>query len=347
MAAPGTAVAVQTPGPIVPMTFPQKVAYARELAESNLLPRQFQKQPASVLWAIEYGEALGLRGVIAMSGIHVIENKPAPSAAMAAGLIRARGHRLRVWVTPPTDQHQWGTAVAELVRRDDPDFTFRAEWGVEDAVRAEICQIKDGEIWHRTQNGKAGNWQKFPRQMMKARVLGEVCRDGATDVLIGLHYLAEEMEGAELDRNGEIVSSEPAPQWTPETDVRPVAEHTPDTVTDITDATVVVSGPITTETQGKMTRLFRKAGLGGDPNRNRRLRVSEILLSSPDTPRTITVASDLTEEDGRTVVDWLTLCGDEIGDKVETLLRDDDEERARDAAEEMNETMPSEPEGES
>jgi len=347
MTAPGTAVAVQTPGAMVPMTFPQKVAYARELSESNLLPKQFQKNPASVLWAIEYGEALGLRGVIAMSGIHVIENKPAPSAAMAAGLIRARGHRLRVYLTPPTEEHQWGTAVAELTRRDDPDFTFRSEWSVEDAIRAEICKLSgDGTLlqWSsRLSKWVTGNWQKFHRQMLKARVLGEVCRDGGTDVLIGLHYLAEEMEGVELDRNGEIVSAEPIPaSWTPEPAAQSVGEHTttpPDVVDTAADPT---GGLLTDETRVRMNRLLRAAGLDGKTveGRARRLRLAEILLGLPGQPRTLTSSEELTEDDGLIIVDALTgyRANNVLVETVEGLLREDDEERARDVAEPTEDT---------
>jgi len=329
MTSPGTAVAVQTPNNAV-MTFPQKVAYARELAASDLLPKQFRGDYASVLWAMEYGEALGLRGVVVISAVHIIEGKPAPSAAMAAGLIRSKGHRLRVYVTPPTDQHKWGTAVAELVRKDDPDFTFRAEWSVEDAVRAEICQIKNGEIWHRTQNGKTGNWQKFYRQMMKARALGEVCRDGATDVLLGLHYLAEELEGAELDVNGNLVSSGPAPTIavaTVEQDARPVGDHAP-----ATTVAVDTAGPMTKPTMIDMMELFRTAKLDGKTEavRRKRLRVSEIL-----TDQTLTTSADLTEADGQLIVDQLRAAPD-VKAFVEDLLAKDQRDREEDARAEDN-----------
>lgn len=321
MTTPGTAVAVANPAP-TPMTFPQKLAYAAELAEADLLPSQFRRKPASVLWAVEYAEALGLRGVVAIAAIHVIEGKPAPSAAMAAGLIRAKGHRLRVEMTPVTDAHPWGTAVATLIRADDPEFVFRAEWSVEDAVRAEICTIERGNIRHRTAQGRTGNWQKFPRQMMKARALGEVCRDAATDVLLGMHYLAEELEGAELDRNGEIVSTGPVPTTvvsTPDVDARPVSDHATDPPPDVD--TPDPAGPITRNTQGTMMGLFRKAGIGGrsDADRTARRRVSEIILGEP------LLNADghpvaLTEGDGLIISESLRVAGDNVTAYVENLL---------------------------
>lgn len=328
MTSPGT-VAVQTPNMMVPMTFPQKVAYARELSASDLLPPKFRNNYASVLWAMEYGEALGLRGVVVISGIHVIEGKPAPSAAMAAGLIRSKGHRLRVWVEPPDEQHRAGRAVAELVRRDDPDFAFRAEWSVEDAIQAEICKVGEGKdagklLQFTQKNGwVVGNWQKFPRQMMKARALGEVCRDAATDVLFGLHYLAEELEGVELDRNGEVVSSGPAPTVTVEADPRPVTEHVVD-VSALPDAT-----PVTKDTNAAMMTFFRKAGVGSrsDVDKAKRLRVCEILCDTAFTPET-----GLTEADAQVVIDTLRLQGENVGTYVATLLATNEQESDDDAA---------------
>jgi hypothetical protein len=333
MTSPGTAVAVHTP-PAPVMTFPQKLAYANELAQSGLLPEAFRRQPASVLWALEFGEALGLRGVVAMSAIHVIKGRPAPSAAMAAGLIRAKGHRLRVYVTEPTNEHPWGTAVAELTRKDDPEFTFRAEWSVEDALAADIIKIQNGRI---IPNGAMGaNWPKYPRQMMKARALGEVCRDAATDVLLGLHYLAEELDDAELNANGEVVSTGPAPViavTTAEEGAHPVTAHLPPRIGDVdtsgdpeTDSGAGLE-PITKATTAAMMAEFRRAKVGGksEEERTKRLRVCEII-----TGQTLTTSADLTDADGRVVVETLRVAGDDVAAYVENLLREDETERAAD-----------------
>lgn len=323
MTSPGTAVAVQQ-SPPTEMTFPQKLAYAEELSKSGLLPDAFKRQPASVLWAVEYAAAVGLKNAaVAMAAIHVIKNKPALSAAAAAGLIRAKGHRLRVYMTPATDEHRWGTAVAELVRKDDPDFTFRAEWSVEDAVTAKIVKIEGGKI---VPNGTmGGNWPTYPRQMMKARVLGEVSRDGATDVLFGMHYLAEELEGAELDSTGNVVSSGPAPTIvaTVEQDARPVGDHAPAATPDVDTA-----GPITKSTTANMMTLFRGAKLDSKAEdvRRKRLRVCEIL-----TGRTLLRSADLTEADGRAIVNQLGAAPD-VKAYVDKLLADDQREREEDVA---------------
>jgi hypothetical protein len=333
---------VATRGPALPANpaLREKIEYANFLAGTDLLPYHFQRKPASVLWAMEYADALGLRNAaIAMASIHVIQNKPAPSAAMAAGLIRSKGHRLRVWVEPPNAEkgYRWGKAVAELRRIDDPEFPFRVEWTAEDAIQAEICKLSDkGELlqWNgRLKKWEIGNWQRYTKQMMKARALGEVCRDAATDVLLGLHYLAEEMEDVELDRNGEPVTPPDAQVPTVrasslvvEDDARPLAEHArggdvdtaaPDpTPTDTADPAefdpVNTSGtePITEDQAKILSARIRALGVK-EPDRA--LRLIGLALES-DPPRATTdltqaqfraVMEELSDEDPLTVAAWL------------------------------------------
>ena len=62
---------------------PAKIEYARELANSGLLPAAYRKQPGNILYAVEYGEMLGLAPMAAITGVHVIEGKPTASAGLA------------------------------------------------------------------------------------------------------------------------------------------------------------------------------------------------------------------------------------------------------------------------
>lgn len=144
---------------------PDKIAYARALAGSGLLPAQYRAKPENILFALEYGETLGITAMAAIQGIHVIEGKPTASGQLIAALVRDAGHRLRI---TGTDDH----AVAELTRRDDPTFTFRAEWTIARAKQAGLT-------------GK-GTWSRHPGQMLKWRAVTEVARDACPEVIFGL-----------------------------------------------------------------------------------------------------------------------------------------------------------------
>lgn len=184
-------------------SLPDKLDYARALAAADLLPANFKKQPANVLWAVEYAEALRLPTIAAITGVHVMDGKPTPSAALMSALVRRAGHRLRLSHDPNADG-VCGMAWCEITRADDPSYTFRTEWTVERAVAAELCEIRAGKIHHRTKSNKTGNWQKYPVAMMKARALAECARDACEEALMGMHYVAEEL-GADVDADGDPI----------------------------------------------------------------------------------------------------------------------------------------------
>lgn len=174
-----------------------KLDYARTLAESGLLPQAYRKQPANVLYAVEYGESLGLAPMAAITGVHVIEGKPTASAGLISALIRKAGHRLRSGYDAKT-----GTGWCSIWRADDPEFEFRSEWDLERARAAELTGKKV--------------WKQYPAAMLKARAVTECARDACEEVLFGLHYTPEEL-GREVDGNGDPVTAtaervQPAPE---------------------------------------------------------------------------------------------------------------------------------------
>lgn len=164
------------------MPLPVKIEYAKMLAASGLLPREYRQQPANVLYAYEYGELLGLPAMAAITGIHVIDGRPSISAGLISALVRRAGHRLRV----TGDDTQ---AQAQLVRADDPGFTYKSTWTIDRAKKAGLL-------------GKS-NWQHYPAAMLKARAISEVARDACQEVMLGMQYTPDEL-GAD-DDGGEIV----------------------------------------------------------------------------------------------------------------------------------------------
>jgi hypothetical protein len=146
--------------------------YAQALAQAGLLPKQYRDSPGDVLLAMAYAESLGLPVAQIFTGIHVIEGRPSMSAELMGALVRRAGHRIRM-------SGDSTTASAEIVRRDDPEFTYRATFTIEDAKQAGLL-------------GK-DVWKKYPAAMLLARAVSAVCRAGAGDVLAGVSYVPEEL----------------------------------------------------------------------------------------------------------------------------------------------------------
>lgn len=169
----------------------ERMKYAQALASADLLPAAYRRKPANVLLAMEYGHALGLDTVTAIQSVHVIEGKPTASSQLIAALVRRAGHRLRV---TGDDKH----AIAEIVRSDDPEFTFRSEWSIARAQAAGLA-------------GK-GVWKQYPAAMLKARAITEVARDGCPEALAGVAYTPEELGGehpADFEAEATIVEVTP------------------------------------------------------------------------------------------------------------------------------------------
>jgi len=169
----------------------ERMQYAQALASADLLPAAYRKKPANVLLAMEYGHALGLDTVTAIQSVHVVDGKPTASAQLIGALVRRAGHRLRL----TGDDKR---AVAEVIRRDDPDFVFRAEWTIERAQAAGLA-------------GK-GVWKQYPAAMLKARAITEVARDACPEALAGVAYTPEEL-GSDFPPTAEpveVVEERPA-----------------------------------------------------------------------------------------------------------------------------------------
>lgn len=185
------------------VTVKDKLAWAGELAKSGMLPRHMQGNPANLLYACELAESLGLAPIVAITSVHVIEGRPAASAALISALVRKAGHRLRVFGDD-------AKATAQIWRGDDPDFKFECVWTME---RAKLAGLTDKPVW-----------KQYPAAMLQARAITEVARQACQDCLSGVQYTPEELEPAQsaprvvtLQAERLPAPTQPAPASAPQT----------------------------------------------------------------------------------------------------------------------------------
>ena len=277
----------------------ERMEFARALSTASLLPRAYQQNPGNVLLAMELGDALGIRPIQAINAVHVIEGKPSASADLIASLVRKAGHKLRI----SGDDH---TATAQIIRADDPEFTYEATWTIDRAKAAGLT-------------GK-GVWKSYPAAMLKARAITEVARMGASDALYGVVYTPEEL-GAETDGSGEpgvhiSQTRKPAGSAALRAAVTPAPSEEP------VDAEVVVEHveqdrddtrppePMTAKTRGHMFALFNELGISED---DQRAGIAHIV------GRPIESRGDLTETEARIVVERLKVKKAERGAGAEPV----------------------------
>jgi hypothetical protein len=191
----------------------ERMAWSKSMASGTMLPPKYKGNPANLLFACEYADALGIPRINALTSIHVIDGKPSASADLIAGLIRKAGHRLRV-------SGDDTTATAQIVRADDPDFPFEVTWTLD---RAKTAGLADKDVW-----------KKYPSAMLRSRAITEVARMAASDALYGVIYTPEEL-GSEAAIDGTPVITTALPART----VQAAPREQPQTTMDALRAAVI------------------------------------------------------------------------------------------------------------
>lgn len=166
-----------------------QMQYAKMLAGSSIIPDSYRNNPANILVAEGFGQSMGLSAAESLYRITVIKGKPTASAELIASNVRRAGHRLRV-----RKDRAKQTATVQIVRADDPDFTFESTWDMDRARQAQLA-------------GK-DNWKKYPLAMLTARAITECARDACPEALYGVVYTGEEMGASRTDEQG---FAEPVP----------------------------------------------------------------------------------------------------------------------------------------
>lgn len=166
----------------------ERADYIARLAPSTILPVAYRGNAANAFVAAETGAALGLEPLQALASIAVINGRATLSSDLMAAVIRRAGHTLRIVENSPE------SVTATLIRADDKSFKFEVTWDKDKAVKA--------GLW-----GQRGPWSQYPTQMLRARAITEVARQGASEALMGMIYSPEDF-GATITDTGEVIEAE-------------------------------------------------------------------------------------------------------------------------------------------
>jgi hypothetical protein len=159
-----------------PRTFEEAFRFANLIAESTLIPKEFQKSPANVLIAVQLGMELGVSPMQALQNIYVVNGRPAifgdllPAIVMASGL-------LEEFEETGDDKEAQCTVKRKGLKAITRKFT------IAEAQRAGL--LDRGDVW-----------KKYPQRMLQMRARAFAMRDMFADVLKGV-AIKEELEDIE------------------------------------------------------------------------------------------------------------------------------------------------------
>lgn len=267
---------------------------------------------AQVASVIMTGQEIGLGPMAALRSVDVIQGTPALRAIALRALLLAHGHE--VWIEEATN-HRCTIAG----RRAGSDNVQRLTWTMDDARSRNLA-------------GKP-NWRTQPRNMLMARATADIARLIAADAIMGVPYVAEELEdgAGEISANGAAVDQAPPTRRTrrprpvtagPPAD-EPALDEPAQTAAEPTDTPAPPPAP--TEPQDEppldqpatdepeqdaeppplitppQMRLLHKLIRDRDLDRDQALTAMSELCERP-----IESSKDLTSDEASRVIDWLT-----------------------------------------
>lgn len=164
-----------------PRSLAEAMKFAEYMADSSIVPKDFQGKPGNVLVAIQWGMELGLKPMQAMQNIAVINGRPSIWGDAQLALVLASP--LCEYVN---EYEENGVAVCVAKRRGHDEHIER--FGDADAQKAGLL-------------GKSGPWTQYPKRMKKLRARAFALRDKFADVLKGMPMTEELQDYAPIERD--------------------------------------------------------------------------------------------------------------------------------------------------
>lgn len=158
-----------------PRTFDEAFRFANLIAESTLIPKEFQKNPANVLIAVQLGMELGVSPMQALQNIAVINGRPTIWGDLVPAIMYQSG--LCEQFDEEGDDKQ---AKCTVKRKGFPAITRTFTW-----VEAQRAGLADKQTY-----------KQYPARMLQMRARGFAVRDAFADALKGVG-LREEVEDNE------------------------------------------------------------------------------------------------------------------------------------------------------
>lgn len=163
-------------GFMTPSNLTEAMQLANILAESSIVPKDYQRSPGNILVAMQWGAEIGLKPLQAMQNIAVINGRPSIWGDAMLALVRGSG-LLESITEELSDDGQ--TATCTVKRKGEDEVV--SKFTMDDAKKAGL-------------SGKQGPWSQYPKRMLKLRARAYALRDVFPDVIKGMAIAEEEQD---------------------------------------------------------------------------------------------------------------------------------------------------------
>jgi hypothetical protein len=156
-----------------PANLTEAIALAKMMAASEIVPKDYQKKPANIIVAIQFGAEIGLPPMQSLQSVSVINGRPALWGDGALAL--CSGHPDFEDIQESTE----GTVATCIVKRRGRSPVIR-KFSDDDAAKAGLLN--------------KGPWIQYRNRMRQMRARGFALRDSFADVLKGISLAEEAMD---------------------------------------------------------------------------------------------------------------------------------------------------------
>jgi hypothetical protein len=179
-----------------PRNLAEAMEFAKIIAQSDMVPKDYVNKPGNVLVAVQTGAELGLKPMQSLQGISVINGRPSIWGDAMRALVISHPE-----FEDLQEEKQDTHCTVTLKRRGRSAVV--STFSMEDAKKAGLA-------------GKSGPWQTAPRRMLQMRAFAFAARDLFADALKGIKS-TEELRDYQADDQRVERDITPAPAAAPVT----------------------------------------------------------------------------------------------------------------------------------
>jgi hypothetical protein len=165
---------------LTPRNLAEAMEFAKIIASSDMVPKDYVNKPGNVLVAVQTGAELGLKPMQSLQGISVINGRPSIWGDAMRALVISHPEFEDLH---EDKQDTYCTVTLKRRGRSAVVSTFT----VEDAKKAGLA-------------GKSGPWQTAPKRMLQMRAFAFAARDLFADALKGIKSIEEVRDYPEGER---------------------------------------------------------------------------------------------------------------------------------------------------
>lgn len=156
---------------LAPRNLSEAMEFAKIIASSDMVPKDYINKPGNVLVAVQTGAELGLKPMQSLQGISVINGRPGVWGDAMWALILSHPEY------EDSHEEKLDTQCTVTLKRKNKSAVI-VTFTMEDAKKAGLA-------------GKQGPWQTAPKRMLQMRARAFAARDLFADALKGIKSIEE------------------------------------------------------------------------------------------------------------------------------------------------------------